>query len=75
MLAYLLDAVKQGLLVSYAAEQFRDVSPIGSLLDRILKGAKAVDVPVERPTKFELLADRLGEAHDRVRKPKGGAFY
>ena len=52
---YRKESVQEGALFSYAP----DVAAVGRLaatyVGKILKGAKPSDLPVEQPTKFELV--------------------
>jgi putative ABC transport system substrate-binding protein len=49
------DFVLAGGLISYGPDIAETLRGSTSYIDRILKGAKASDLPVEQPTKFELV--------------------
>jgi putative tryptophan/tyrosine transport system substrate-binding protein len=51
-------AVKEGGLISYGVDQVDLFRGAASDVDRILKGEKPVDIPVQAPTKFELVINR-----------------
>lgn len=52
---YVRDFVVAGGLISYGPSFDEMAMQVGAYIGRILKGAKAADLPIQQPTKFELV--------------------
>jgi putative tryptophan/tyrosine transport system substrate-binding protein len=55
---YSRETFEYGALISYGPDQIEMCYRQVVLVDKILKGAKPSDIPVEQPTKFEFLVNR-----------------
>jgi putative ABC transport system substrate-binding protein len=49
------DFVQSGGLLSYGPDQAEPYRRVASMIDKILKGSKPVEIPVEQPKKFEFV--------------------
>ena len=52
---YREDFVEQGGLMSYGADEVEPFKRVAAMVDKILKGAKPADIPVEQSSKFEFV--------------------
>ena len=50
-----VDFVASGGLMSYGPDRAESYTRAAVMVDKILKGTKPADIPVEQPTKFELM--------------------
>ena len=51
------DYVEAGGLMSYGADQVDGYRRVAYFVDRVLKGTKPADLPVEQPMRFELIVN------------------
>jgi putative ABC transport system substrate-binding protein len=52
---YRKDFPEQDGLMSYGANEIEPFKRVASMIDRILRGTKPADIPVEQPTRFEFV--------------------
>jgi putative ABC transport system substrate-binding protein len=54
-IGYYRQFAEAGGLLSYGPAQFENIPRLAAQIDKILKGARPADLPVEQPTKFDLV--------------------
>jgi putative tryptophan/tyrosine transport system substrate-binding protein len=57
MIAYVSEFARAGFLMSYGSDGGHVFYRLAYFIDRLLKGAKPNDLPVEQPTKFEFVVN------------------
>jgi putative tryptophan/tyrosine transport system substrate-binding protein len=59
-----------GALLTYGADTFATVKHGAAYIDKILKGAKAADLPIEQPTRFLLVVNQKSAKTLRIALPE-----
>lgn len=58
LIAHRVEWAEAGALITYGAESAEALKRSAAIADRILKGARPADIPVEQATKFELIVNQ-----------------
>ena len=69
------DYVEAGGLLSYSASDTESFKRAAVYVDKILKGAKPADLPVEQPTKFEFVINLKTAKQIGVTIPQSVQFF